>query len=61
MGGQPGSRVLRLRAGSKMGVGVEADRVVVERRERPGYTLDELLAKKAREWIAREPAGAALI
>jgi antitoxin ChpS len=62
--------LLRLRPGVKVGVTVENGRLVVEPRQRPRYTLDELLAqcdpkaprgKKDREWLRGKPAGGELI
>ena len=62
--------VLRLRAGTKVGLVVERDRLVVAPQKRPRYTLDELLAqcrprtrrsKEEREWLKGKPAGRELI
>jgi antitoxin ChpS len=62
--------VLRLRPGAKVGIEVERDRLVVEPKRRPRYTLDELLAQchpKARrtqaerEWLGGKPVGRELI
>jgi antitoxin ChpS len=62
--------VLRLGPGAQVGIAVEGGRLVVEPRQRPRYTLDELLAqcnpKKARtredrEWLGGRPAGSELI
>ncbi|MCE5309218.1 MAG: antitoxin [Acidobacteriales bacterium] len=62
--------LLRLRPGAKVGITVESGRLVVEPRERPHYSLDELLAqcnpraartKEEREWLKDKPAGAELI
>ena len=61
---------LRLRPGAKVGLAVERGRLVVEPRQRPRYTLDELLAQcspKARrrsvdrEWLDAKPLGRELI
>ena len=58
--------VLRLRPGTKVGITVEHDRLVVEPQKRPRYTLDELLAQchpKARRtqgehaWLENKPVG----
>jgi antitoxin ChpS len=58
--------LLHLRAGAPVGITVEGGRLVVEPRERPRYTLDELLAqcdpkaapgKKDREWLGGKAAG----
>ncbi|MGI8841741.1 MAG: AbrB/MazE/SpoVT family DNA-binding domain-containing protein [Caulobacteraceae bacterium] len=52
--------LLHLRAGAAVGVGVEGGRLVVEPRNRPRYTLTELLAAsdygdsrslEEREWV----------
>ena len=62
--------ILRLRPGVEVGITIESGRLVVEPRQRPRYTLDELLAqcdpkaarsKKDREWLDNNPAGAELI
>jgi antitoxin ChpS len=37
--------VLQLQPGAKVGIAVESGRLVVEPRQRPRYTLDELLAQ----------------
>ena len=58
--------VLRLTAGSKVGLAVENGRLVVEPRPRPHYTLAELLAAsdysrpqppEEREWVDVPPVG----
>lgn len=58
--------ILRLEPGAKVGITVEGGRLVVERQQRPRYTLDQLLAKcdpkarrskKEREWVDSEPVG----
>jgi antitoxin ChpS len=36
--------ILNLQPGAKVGIAVESGRLVVEPRQRPRYTLDELLA-----------------
>ncbi|HEY6346673.1 MAG TPA: antitoxin [Bryobacteraceae bacterium] len=62
--------ILRLRPGASVGVSVESGRLVVEPRQRPHYTLDELLAqcnpkarrgKQEREWLEGRPVGSELI
>ena len=62
--------LLHLRPGAKVGIGVENGRLVVEPRQRPRYTLDELLAQcdpvaastnEDTEWLSSKPAGAELI
>jgi antitoxin ChpS len=62
--------VLHLRPGSKVGLAVQNSRLVVEPRQRPRYTLDELLAqcnpkaprsKEDREWLDSKPVGSELI
>jgi antitoxin ChpS len=59
--------ILRLRPGMKVGIAIERGRLVVERQQRPRYSLDELLAqcdpkaartKEDREWLGNGPAGA---
>ena len=37
--------VLQLQPGARVGIGIERGRLVVEPRQRPRYTLDELLAQ----------------
>jgi antitoxin ChpS len=37
--------ILRLRPGAEVGIAIERGRLVVEPRQRPRYTLDELLAR----------------
>jgi antitoxin ChpS len=58
--------ILHLKPGATVGVVIKSGRLVVEPRERPHYTLDELLAKcrpKARrskddhEWLDAKPVG----
>jgi antitoxin ChpS len=62
--------ILNLRAGAKVGLAVQAGRLVVEPQQRPHYTLEELLArcnpksprtKEDREWIDTGPVGGELI
>jgi antitoxin ChpS len=62
--------LLGLRAGTRVGIGIERGRLVVEPPKRPRYTLDELLAqcdskahrtKEEREWLDNKPAGRELI
>ncbi len=62
--------LLRLRPGAQVDIAIESGRLVVEPRQRPRYTLDELLAqcdpraarsKKDREWTRDKPAGSELI
>ncbi len=54
----------------KVGLTVEAGRLIVELRHRPHYTLDELLAQcdpkaarteEDRAWLATGPAGAEIL
>ncbi len=61
--------ILQLRPGAKVGIAVQSGRLVVEPRQRPRYTLDELLAqcnpksprsKEEREWLDDKPAGGEL-
>jgi antitoxin ChpS len=62
--------VLGLRAGVQVGIAIEGGRLVVEPRQRPRYTLEELLAqcepkarrtKEDREWLGSRPAGAEIL
>jgi antitoxin ChpS len=62
--------ILRLQAGAKVGIAVQRGRLVVEPRQRPSYSLSELLAqcnakasrgKEERKWVAGKPAGRELI
>ena len=62
--------ILRLRPGVQVGVAIESGRLVVEPRQRPRYTLDELLAqcnpkaartKEDRKWLRNRPAGAEVL
>jgi antitoxin ChpS len=62
--------ILRLNPGAKVGVTVENGRLVVEPRQRPRYTLDQLLAqcnpkavrrKQDREWVTGKPVGREII
>jgi len=62
--------VLRLRPGTRVGIAVERGRLIVEPRQRPRYTLEELLAqcnprksraREEREWLNDKPAGAEIL
>jgi antitoxin ChpS len=65
--------ILQLQPGAKVGIAVERGRLVVEPRQRPRYTLDELLAqcdpkarrskksKQEREWLDSKAMGGELI
>lgn len=62
--------VLQLHADAKVGVSVEDGKLVVEPRQRPHYTLGELLAqcnpkaprnREDREWLNGKPTGGELI
>jgi antitoxin ChpS len=62
--------ILGLQPGAQVGITVESGRLVVEPRQRPRYTLDELLAqcnpkaaraKEDREWVGDGPAGAEIL
>ena len=66
--------VLQLQPGARVGIAVESGRLVVEPRQRPRYTLNELLAqcdpkarrskqgsKQEREWLNSKPVGSELI
>jgi antitoxin ChpS len=57
---------LNLANGATVGLAVDGDRLVVEAKPRPRYTLEELLAQcnegvamnaHEREWLDLEPAG----
>jgi antitoxin ChpS len=59
-----------LQPGAQVGIAVERGRLIVEPRERPRYTLDQLLAQcnpKARrskqdlDWLKSKPAGGELL
>lgn len=67
---RPVLEVLRLRAGTKVGLVVERDRLVMVPQKRPRHTLDELLAqchprarrsKEEREWLKGKPVGRELL
>jgi len=62
--------ILRLQPGAKVGLAVEGGRLVMEPRQRPRYTLAELLAqcdpkaphsKREREWLDSKPVGGELL
>ena len=62
--------ILRLRPGVQVGIAIESGRLVVEPRQRPHYTLDELLAqcnpkaprtREDRAWTRNKAAGAEII
>jgi len=62
--------ILQLTAGSKVGLTVDNDRLVVERAARPRYTMAELLAAsdysgpqpaEEREWVDAPAVGRELI
>ena len=62
--------VLDLRAGSKVNVGVDRDRLVVAPRRRPSYTLEELIEQCEqsaggddgdRAWLEAKPVGKELL
>ena len=62
--------ILRLRPGAQVGLSIESGRLVVEPRQRPRYTLDELLAqcnpkaarrKEDRDWLSGKSAGAEIL
>jgi antitoxin ChpS len=61
---------LRLQPGAKVGIAVEGGRLIVEPRQRPRYTLTELLAqcnpkaprtRQDREWLRNKAGGRELI
>jgi len=58
--------LLSLAVGAKVDIGVEGGRMIVKPRERPKYTLDELLAQceetdtpstDDRAWLEAKPVG----
>ncbi len=63
--------LLHLKAGATVGITVDGDRLIIEPRTRPHYTLTELLAAsdysqlqqptEEREWVDAPPAGGELI
>lgn len=62
--------LLRLHAGTQVNMTVDGGRLVVEPRQKPRYTLDELLAQcdpsseltdEDREWLETKPVGSELI
>jgi antitoxin ChpS len=62
--------VLQLQPGAKVGIAIESGRLVVQPRQRPRYTMGELLAqcdpkarrsKQEREWLDSRPIGGELI
>jgi antitoxin ChpS len=62
--------ILDLEPGAEVGIGVEGGRLIVEPRQRPRYTLAELLAqcdsklkrtRQERRWLSDQPLGRELI
>jgi antitoxin ChpS len=62
--------MLKLQAGSAVDVNLDGERLVIEPRMRPRYSLDELLAQcdpsadisdEEREWLDDKPVGRELI
>ena len=62
--------ILHLKAGATVGIAVDGDRLIVEPRQRPRYTLDELLsqcdaalppAPEDRDWLGAKPVGGELL
>jgi antitoxin ChpS len=62
--------ILHLSPGSKVGITIQRGRLIVEPRERPRYTMDELIAqcqpksrssREDREWTGAAPKGAELV
>jgi antitoxin ChpS len=62
--------MLHLEAGQTMGIAVDGERLVLQRKPRPKYTLDDLLAQcdpnaplneEDREWLDSPPVGRELI
>jgi antitoxin ChpS len=58
--------ILRLRPGAQVGMAIESGRLIVKPRQRPRYTLDELLAqcnprkartREDRDWFGDKAAG----
>jgi antitoxin ChpS len=61
---------LHLKAGAIVGLAIDGDRLILQPKTRPRYTLDELLAQsdysqpippEDREWIDAPPVGRELI
>ena len=61
---------LHLKAGATVGLAVDGERLILEPRPRPRYTLDELLAvsdysqpmsPEEREWLDAPPVGRELL
>ncbi|MGA8762129.1 MAG: hypothetical protein WB562_04490 [Candidatus Sulfotelmatobacter sp.] len=66
--------LLQLQPGAKVDIAIESGRLVVEPRQRPRYTLEQLLAqcdprarrskrasKQEREWLDSKPLGGEII
>ncbi|MYG01730.1 MAG: antitoxin [Acidobacteriia bacterium] len=62
--------LLSLAVGAKVDIGVESGRMIVKPRERPKYTLDELLPQREepdtpstdhRAWLEAKPVGRELL
>ncbi|MGA8272778.1 MAG: hypothetical protein WB919_14555 [Candidatus Sulfotelmatobacter sp.] len=62
--------ILQLQPGARVGVAIESGRLVVEPRQRPRYTLNELLAqcspkarrsKQEKEWLNGKRVGRELL
>jgi antitoxin ChpS len=62
--------MLHLEAGQTMGIAVDGERLVLQRKPRPKYTLDDLLSQcdpnaplneEDREWLDSPPVGRELI
>ena len=62
--------ILNLAPGNEVGIGVEGERLIVESRPRPRYTLQELLSecnpkarrgKRDKQWLNGKPVGRELI
>ncbi len=62
--------ILDLEPGAEVGLGVEGRRLIVEPRQRPRYTLTELLvqcgskgkrSRQERRWVSDKPLGRELI
>jgi antitoxin ChpS len=62
--------ILRLRPGVQVGIAIESGRLVVDPKQRPRYTLDELPAqcnpkaartREDREWACNGPVGTEIL
>lgn len=62
--------ILHLQIGTTVGMAIEGERLIVEARNRPKYTLEELLAQcdetieittEEQEWMDMKPVGTELL